>query len=221
MVMQTRGGQVDTDEMRAFSLYFDEVPVIALNGADWPRGRLFSAIHDSEVGWEGASVTVADALPLPFYSFDTSAFINGRRDLFRPTTFASLWDAIAKMIASQVILAVDEVKHEVKHKDDDVAKWVPAQRGLSVPLDHDIQKATKEVLAACPRLMAQNGANRNSADPFVVGLALARGGGVVTQETPANSQKRPPIPDACIAIGVPWMTLPDFVEAQAWKVTVV
>ncbi len=46
MVMQTRGGQVETDEMRAFSLYFDEVPVIALNGADWPRGRLFSAVHE-------------------------------------------------------------------------------------------------------------------------------------------------------------------------------
>ena len=46
MVMQTRGGQIETDEMRAFSLYFDEVPVIALNGADWPRGRLFSAIHE-------------------------------------------------------------------------------------------------------------------------------------------------------------------------------
>lgn len=46
MVIQTRAGQVDTDEMRAFSLYFDEVPVIALNGADWPRGRLFSAIHE-------------------------------------------------------------------------------------------------------------------------------------------------------------------------------
>jgi Zn-dependent peptidase ImmA (M78 family) len=46
MVMQTRGGQVETDEMRAFSLYFDRVPVIALNGADWPRGRLFSLIHE-------------------------------------------------------------------------------------------------------------------------------------------------------------------------------
>jgi Zn-dependent peptidase ImmA (M78 family) len=46
MVMQTRGGLVATAEMRAFSLYFDEIPVIALNGADWPRGRLFSAVHE-------------------------------------------------------------------------------------------------------------------------------------------------------------------------------
>lgn len=46
MVIQTRGGEVEKREMRAFSLYFDEVPVIALNGADWPRGRLFSVIHE-------------------------------------------------------------------------------------------------------------------------------------------------------------------------------
>jgi Zn-dependent peptidase ImmA (M78 family) len=46
LVMQTQGGQVEQGEMRAFSLYFDEIPVIVLNGADWPRGRLFSLIHE-------------------------------------------------------------------------------------------------------------------------------------------------------------------------------
>lgn len=46
LIIQTRGGHVKKGEMRAFSLYFDEVPVIALNGADWPRGRLFSVIHE-------------------------------------------------------------------------------------------------------------------------------------------------------------------------------
>jgi hypothetical protein len=165
-------------------------------------------------------VTVPDLLPFPFFSFDTSAFINGQRDLFRPTTFGPLWDVIAKMIEAHEILAVDEVKWEIRRKDDDVAKWVLAQRGLFVPLEHDIQKATKEVLAACPRLMAQHGANRNSADPFVVGLALTRGGTVVTQETPANSSRKPRIPDACIAVGVPWMTLPDFVDAQGWQISI-
>jgi len=164
-------------------------------------------------------VTVPDLLPFPFFSFDTSAFINGQRDIFRPTTFEPLWDAIAKMIEAQDILAVDEVKREIRRKDDDVAKWVLSQRGLFVSLEHDIQKATKEVLTACPRLMAQHGANRNSADPFVVGLALARGGTVVTQETPANSPRKPRIPDACLAVGVPWMTLPDFVDAQRWQIS--
>jgi len=165
-------------------------------------------------------VTASDLLPFAFFSFDTSAFINGRRDLFRPKTFGPLWDMIATLIEARQILAVDEVKREIRRKDDDVAKWVLSQQRLFVPLAHDIQKATKEVLAACPRLIAQQGANRNSADPFVVGLALARGGTVVTQETPANSSRKPRIPDACVALAVPWMTLPEFVDCQGWQVSI-
>lgn len=46
IVTTTAGGRVSSNEMRAFSLYFDETPVITLNGADWPRGRLFSALHE-------------------------------------------------------------------------------------------------------------------------------------------------------------------------------
>ena len=46
LVMSTEGGEVPVDEMRAFSLYFDEVPVIMLNGADATRGRLFSMLHE-------------------------------------------------------------------------------------------------------------------------------------------------------------------------------
>ena len=38
LVMATAGGQVTPKEMRGFSLYFDEVPVITVNGADAPRG---------------------------------------------------------------------------------------------------------------------------------------------------------------------------------------
>lgn len=46
LVMATAGGQVSTLEMRGFSLYFDEVPVIVVNGSDAPRGRLFTLIHE-------------------------------------------------------------------------------------------------------------------------------------------------------------------------------
>lgn len=165
-------------------------------------------------------MTEAGLLPFErFYSFDTSAFINGRHDIFKPPMFEPIWDEIAKMIARGQVVAVDEVKREVKRKDDDVSGWARGKRGLFVPLAHDIQEATKEVLAACPRLMAQHGANRNSADPFVVGLALARDGTVVTQENSGNSQKRPRIPDACMAVGVRCITLPEFVSEQPWQIT--
>lgn len=46
LVLNTRRGQVSTTEMRAFSLYFEALPVVMLNGADAPRGRLFSLLHE-------------------------------------------------------------------------------------------------------------------------------------------------------------------------------
>lgn len=46
LVLATERGGVATSEMRAFSLYFDILPVIVVNGSDWPRGRLFSLLHE-------------------------------------------------------------------------------------------------------------------------------------------------------------------------------
>src|SRR3954454_22128614 len=46
LVMATAGGEVKRSEMRAFSIYNDHVPVIAVNGTDWVRGRLFSLLHE-------------------------------------------------------------------------------------------------------------------------------------------------------------------------------
>ena len=46
LVMATMGGRVSTKEARAFSLHFDVVPVIVVNGSDFARGRLFSLLHE-------------------------------------------------------------------------------------------------------------------------------------------------------------------------------
>lgn len=154
---------------------------------------------------------------LPFYSFDSGVIINGRRDIFMPKTWAPLWERIEGMIASGQIKAVDEVKREITAKDDDAAKWAKTQRGLFVPLTTDIQLATKRVLAAHAKLLGIGGGPRNGADAFVIGLAIARGGAVVTQEVPRNIDK-PKIPDVCDAMGVPWLTLPHFVDEQGWTV---
>jgi Zn-dependent peptidase ImmA (M78 family) len=46
LVMATSGGKVTTAEMRAFSLYYDVLPGIMVNGSDAACGRLFSLIHE-------------------------------------------------------------------------------------------------------------------------------------------------------------------------------
>lgn len=155
---------------------------------------------------------------LPFYSFDSGAIINGRRDLFRPRTFGAVWVKIEELISLGQIRAVDEVKREVVRKDDEAATWAKMQRSLFVPLSVEIQIVTREVLAAHPRLLGIGGGTRNAADPFVIALAKAHDGTVVTQEQPRNLNK-PRIPDVCEAIGVPWQTLPEFVDSQGWSFT--
>ncbi len=46
LVLATQRGGVSPKEMRAFSLYFDVLPVIVVNGSDSPRARLFSLLHE-------------------------------------------------------------------------------------------------------------------------------------------------------------------------------
>lgn len=46
LVLATSRGSVAVTEMRAFSLYFDVLPVVVVNGTDSPRGRLFSMLHE-------------------------------------------------------------------------------------------------------------------------------------------------------------------------------
>lgn len=127
------------------------------------------------------------------YSFDTSVMINGRRDLLPPDLFPTLWTKIEGMIAAGAIRAVDVVRDELGRKDDATKEWATNQVDLFLPLDEDIQVATREVLAKHSKLVGKGG-QRNLADSFVIGLARARGGIVVTQETRTNNLESPESP---------------------------
>lgn len=151
---------------------------------------------------------------MALHVFDTSAFINGRNDLFRPTVFQSLWTLIEAEIASGSIRCPDIVREEIERREDDVHRWVRTQSSLFVPLEEDIQRATRHVLAVAPRLVGVGG-KRNGADPFVIAFAMAREGTVVTEET-AGSGSRPKIPDVCALLGVPCLTLMGYIEARGW-----
>lgn len=153
---------------------------------------------------------------MTLYSFDTSSFLNGRRDLLPPTVFRSLWYNLEEMIADGDIRAVDVVKEELSRRDDEVSKWVNLQEDLFVALSLEIQQETKYVLANHPKLMGKGG-GRNGADPFVIGLARATGGTVVTEEKMSGNIERPRIPDVCASLGIPCLGLVGFVVEQGWS----
>ena len=151
----------------------------------------------------------------PLYSFDTSALINGRRDLLPPGIFITLWQRVEVMIAAGPIRCVDVVKTELGRRADAIYTWALAQNGLFVELEQDIQIATSEVLREHRRLVGKGGL-RNAADPFVIGLARARRGAVVTEEHATGNLEKPHIPDVCAAMGVRCIGLVEFIGDQGW-----
>jgi hypothetical protein len=150
------------------------------------------------------------------FSFDTSSLLNGRRDLLPPEVFTTLWTNVEAMIAAGDARAVDVVRDELTKRDDEVSTWARAQAGLFLPLDEPVQQATREILAAHPRLMGKGG-GRNAADPFVIGLARVHGAIVVTEEAPSGNLDKPRIPDICEAMGAGWLNLIGFVRQQGWS----
>lgn len=150
-----------------------------------------------------------------FYSFDTSSLLNGRRDLFPPATFRSLWANVEVLIEVGSIRAVDVVKDELKKREDDVHRWAVTQLGLFVPLSTDIQLETRKILSEHRKLLGVGG-GRNGADPFVIALARLHDGVVVTEETLSRNLAKPRIPDVCDALNVPRLNLVGFVQAQGW-----
>ncbi|MDT0261356.1 DUF4411 family protein [Jatrophihabitans lederbergiae] len=154
---------------------------------------------------------------MTFFSFDTSSVLNGRRDLLPPVVFRSVWLNVEAAIASGDVRSIDVVRDELSKRDDEVHAWARTQGVLFVPLDEAVQRATREVLASHPKLMGRGG-GRNAADPFVIGLAMARGGVVVTEETMSgNLANKPRIPDVCQALGVPWTNLVGFLQQQGYS----
>ena len=152
---------------------------------------------------------------MTFYSFDTSSLLNGRRDLLPPGTFVTLWTNIELMITAGDIRCVDEVRNELAKREDVIHAWARSQPDLFVPLAADVQLAARDVLSAHPRLVGVGG-GRNTADPFVIALARARKGVVVTEETLSGNISKPRIPDVCDAMGVPWLNLVRFIQQQGW-----
>jgi len=153
---------------------------------------------------------------MAFYSFDTSAFLNGRRDLLPPEIFKTVWRNIEEAIAEGKVRAVEVVRDELNRRDDGVSKWANQQPNLYLPLGPEVQHATRDVLAEHPRLMGRGG-GRNAADPFVIGLARVRVGVVVTEESLSGNLAKPRIPDVCQALQVPCVNLIGFIQRQGWS----
>lgn len=149
------------------------------------------------------------------YCLDTSALITGWRDTYPVDLFPRLWVNVEALIDDERrAVAPDEVLDELARKEDDLAAWARDREGMFLPLESEVQEATREILATHPRLV-DTVRGRGRADPFVIAVARVRGIAVVTAEG-RGSETRPKIPDVCEDYGVPCMTLLDLIRTEGW-----
>ncbi len=149
------------------------------------------------------------------YSIDTSAILDGWVRYYSPDVFPPLWEKLDELIKSGDLRATEEVLRELEKQDDKAHRWARERSGMFHPLDEAVQRAATEVLAAHPRLI-DNRANRNPADPFVIALAKVNGCHVITGERFSTSLAKPNIPDACVAMGIPWTNMLGLFRAEKW-----
>jgi hypothetical protein len=141
--------------------------------------------------------------------FDTSAYLNGRRDHYPTATFPSVWQLIEKAMADGRIVPPREVYREIVAMDDEHAAWAKSLSALFVDPTSDVQRAAGVIYQMFP-----GAGRRDGADPFVVAEAQVRGYTVVTYEgrsfsgVPTRRWHRT-MPGICGHVGVKCATLPE------------
>jgi hypothetical protein len=149
------------------------------------------------------------------YSLDSSGVL----DLFRiypPDVFPTIWTQMESAARDGIVFAIDEVYRELEKKDDAAFQWLKARRAMIVALDTEIQQRVAAILTAHPRLVDTR-KNRSSGDPFVIGLAQARGLKVVSGERASGVIAKPNIPDVCAALGIDCINVLSMFRNEGWK----
>jgi DNA-binding cell septation regulator SpoVG len=149
------------------------------------------------------------------YCIDSNLVIQGRKHLYPPRRFASLWHNVERLITEGRIRASAMVKAELSIADDEVCQWVRGQHGLFVPLD---KRQTDEVTRIQEDFddLVDHRKNKSGADPFVIALARVNGYTVVTLETMAAPNERTRIPNVCKKYGIPCIDLIGLMDAEGW-----
>jgi hypothetical protein len=99
------------------------------------------------------------------------------------------------------VVCREEILKELERKADDLHTRAAERSSMFVALDKDQMTATRDILAAFPRLVGEL-SERNRADPFVIALARVRRLTVVSEERGGN-ERRTRIPLVCEHFGVP------------------
>lgn len=141
---------------------------------------------------------------------DSNVFIQAKNLHYGFDFCPAFWDWIVRAQAAGSVFSVERVRDELVGGADELAGWAQARPGaFFIAADAttlpSLQATTNWAVAAGFEPAAVS-TFLQGADYYLVAQALALGLTVVTHEIVANTVKRVKIPNACLGLGVPYMT---------------
>ncbi len=144
------------------------------------------------------------------YLLDADVFIRAKRQHYGFDFCPAFWDWIIAASDNDKLFSVEMVRTELVAGSDDLSEWVRdrADGFFLGSNEHDIP-SLRHVSEWAYNQNYNTSAIDNffeAADYFLVVKALAGKHTIVTHEVSSKSYKKIKIPDACIALGINYMT---------------
>lgn len=151
--------------------------------------------------------------------FDTVSLSNLK--YYFPNIFKSVWTGLDSLVASGNILSTREVWNELQRgaPHPHTQPWFKTNQHIFTVPQADELRFVAQILAV-PHFQTLIGTQQRLngtpvADPFVIALAHAKRGTVITEEVlKPNAAK---IPNVCAHFKIPCMNLEQFMQSQAWS----
>ena len=143
------------------------------------------------------------------YLLDANVFIEAKRLYYQFSLCPGFWDFLDRAFAEGQLLSLEAIKDELAGMGDDLSEWVEARPDFWADTDAAVLTSLAELTGWVNRqnyYPAAIATFTSSADFYLVGHAAAHRHHVVTREVPSNAVKRVKIPEACVAMGVPYVT---------------
>lgn len=144
------------------------------------------------------------------YVLDANVFISAKNLHYGLDFCPAFWEWLIHGANTGAVLSIDKVADEIEAGGDDLSGWArgPGQvqfrrtHGALAPQLGQVSNWTmaQQYTPAAINIFLQG------ADYYLVAHALAGGHTVVTQEKASQSANRIKIPDACLGLGVRFMT---------------
>lgn len=144
------------------------------------------------------------------YLLDANVFIQPKNLHYGLDFCPAFWEWLEINGAAGHVVTIDKVADEIAAGDDELTEWMQ-QAGARLVRDTDARIASHFGTVSEWAMRQQYepvaiNAFLQVADFYLIAHALADGYVVVTHEVPADSRKRIKIPNACVGLGLRFMT---------------